>query len=174
MLCSGQEESHVHLWRWGYSQLHLTLELSLGRLPEEHLGTVIERKGNKCWIIKKKYWEEFLHSCKVPGTEYLLSKFLLNDFKNHGIHYTLARPSFSDVLTNGKLILVVVYITTTLPFSLVNKTWFGRGLHTSGKMMFGTQPDWSRLMGLKLLLAAQKHLEGSFRHRLLASAETMF
>lgn len=65
---------------------------------------------------KKKYGEEFLHSYKVPGTEYLLCKFLLNDFRNQGIHYTPACPSFSDVLTSGKLMPVVVYVTTTLPF----------------------------------------------------------
>ena len=64
----------------------------------------------------------FFHVYKVLRTEYLLSTFFKNDFKNCSIHYTLACPSFSDVLTNGKLILVVVYITTILPFSLVSKT----------------------------------------------------
>lgn len=48
--------------------------------------------------------------------------FLRTTLKTVASIILFACPSFSDVLTNGKLILVVVYITTILPFSLVSKT----------------------------------------------------
>lgn len=54
--------------------------------------------------------------------EYLLDESWLRDIKNHDLTCALACPSFSDVLTNSKLILVVVYIETILILSLVNKT----------------------------------------------------